>query len=95
MGNKIHSLTLSRVQGNTKRIDANIKLEDGNKFVVEMPLVGGDVYINPMKVFRAYKKSFPHTRTTMKNRLFKSVVRGVVCAWKERFGRKKDPSIRF
>jgi hypothetical protein len=90
----IKSLAINRVKGDAKQFNIDVNLADGKQFTVLLTLASGDVYINPLKVFREYKRYYPKTRLTMRSRLFKSVVREVASAWKTKFRQgKSSPAI--
>lgn len=83
MCNKI-SITLNRVKGDTKQIRANI-FANGKMFTILLSVVCGGVYINPMKVYRAYKLAYPKSPIKMKNPMFSRVVRAITADWRKRF----------
>jgi hypothetical protein len=83
MYNKI-SVTLNRVKGDRKQIRANV-LANGRMFSILLSVVSDGVYINPMKVYRAYKQTFPKSPIKMRNPMFARVVRVIAADWGKHF----------
>lgn len=83
MYNKI-SVTLNRVKGDRKQIRANV-LANGRMFFILLSVVNDGVYINPIKVYRAYKQTFPKSPIKMRNPMFARVVRVIAADWGKHF----------
>ena len=48
-------------------------------------VVSDGVYINPMKVYRAYKQTFPKSPIKMRNPMFARIVRAIAADWGKYF----------
>lgn len=78
------SFTLNRVRGDTKQIRANVFV-NGKMFTIPLSVVSGGVYINPMKVYRAYKQAYPRSVIKMRNPIFVRIVRAIATDWGKHF----------
>lgn len=83
MCNKV-SVILNRVKGDRKQIKANV-LANGRMFSIMLSVASDGVYINPMKVFRAYKQTYPKSPIKIHNPMFSRVARVIVADWGKRF----------
>ncbi|MBN8658180.1 MAG: hypothetical protein J0M11_20775 [Anaerolineae bacterium] len=78
------SITLNRVKGDTKQIRANV-FANGKMFTIPLSVVSSGVYINPMKVYRAYKQAYPRSVIKMHNPMFGRIVRAIATDWGKHF----------